>query len=90
MCITDTQFRYGSVSEIILTRNPKVIWEESRRHPEWQRMDSPTACASCTMPTADEANHSAASTLHSHHTDGHTTMAYTALAYHYAVKIHQI
>jgi len=33
-------------------------------------MDSPAA-----MPTADESNHSAATTLHPHHTDGHMTMA---------------
>ena len=38
---------------INITRNPEVIWEE-------QRMDSPAACASCTMLTADESNHSAA------------------------------
>ena len=43
---------------------PKVIWEEPRRHPSWQRMDSPAACASCAVPTADESNHSAAGTLH--------------------------
>jgi len=47
--------------------------------PSWQRMDSPTACASCEMPIANESNHSA-STLHLDHTDGHTTMAYTMLA----------
>jgi len=32
-----------------------------------QKMDSPAACAiSCTVPTADESNHSATSTLHLH------------------------
>jgi len=46
-----------------LTRNPKVIRKQPRRHPSWQRMDSPAACA---MPTADESNHSAAGTLHQH------------------------
>jgi len=34
-----------------------------------QRMDSPASCASCTMPTTDKSNHSAAGTLHPHHTD---------------------
>jgi len=37
----------------------KVIWEELRRHSSRQWMDSPAACASCAMPTADESNHSA-------------------------------
>jgi len=48
----------------IITRNPKVIWEELHCHPSRQRMDSPAACA---MPTADEYNHSTDSTQHSHH-----------------------
>jgi len=38
------------------TRNPKVLWEEPQCHPSQQRMDSPTACSSCIMPTADEPN----------------------------------
>jgi len=59
---------------------PKVIWEELCRHPSRQKMDSPAVCASCAMPTADESSHSAAGMLHPHHTDGHTTMARTALA----------
>jgi len=50
-----------------------VIREELRRHPSWQRVDSPTACASCAMPTADEFNHSATGTSTPHrwtHDDG--------------------
>jgi len=50
--------------------SPKVIWKEPRRHPSRQKMNSPAACASCAMPTADESNHSAAryatSTPHGH------------------------
>jgi len=41
----------------------RVIWEELCRHPSQQRMDSPTACAGCATPTADESNHSAYTTL---------------------------
>ena len=48
---------------------PQVIWEEPRRLPPRQIMDSPAVCASCAMPTADESNHSAAGTLHPHNTD---------------------
>jgi len=47
-------------------KSSTVIWEEPRRHPSRQRMDSPAACASCAMPTADESNHSAADMLHLH------------------------
>ena len=65
---------------IIITRNPKVIWEEPRRHRSRHRIDSPAACASCALPTADEFNPSFAGTLYPRHTDGHTTTAYTALA----------
>ena len=36
--------------------------------PDAQGMDSPAACASCAMPTADEYNHSAAGTTHLHRT----------------------
>jgi len=36
-------------NKLILTRNPRVIWKEPRRHLSRQRMDSPAACA---MPTA--------------------------------------
>ena len=32
------------------------------RHPPRQKMNLPAACASCALPTADESNHSAAST----------------------------
>jgi len=67
-------------SEKLLTSPPKVIWEEPSRQPSWQKMDSPTTCANCTMPTADKSNHSATGTLHPHHTDGNTTMAYMVLA----------
>jgi len=42
------------------TRNPKVIWEQPRRHPSRQRMDSHAARSICAMPTADESSHSAA------------------------------
>jgi len=51
-----------SLPAIIITSPPKVIWEEPRRYPTRQRMDSPAACASCAMLmlTADESNHSAA------------------------------
>jgi len=35
--------------------------------PSRQRMDSPTVCASCAVPTAYESNHSAMGTLHPHH-----------------------
>jgi len=45
---------------------PKVIWEEPRRHLSRQRMDSPAACTSYTLPTANETNHSAAGMLHPH------------------------
>jgi len=45
---------------LIKTSPPKVIWEEPRRHPSRQKMDSPAAYASCAMPTADKFNHSAA------------------------------
>jgi len=34
------------------------------------------ACASCTLPTADESTYLAASMLHPHRTDGHMTTAY--------------
>jgi len=44
-------------------------------HPSWQRMDSPAACASFAVPTADESNHSVAGTLYPHHTDGHTSLS---------------
>ena len=46
--------------------SPKVIWEELRRHPSRQRMDSSAACASCAMATAYEYNHSVVGTLHPH------------------------
>jgi len=45
---------------VIAIRNPKVIWEEPHHHPSLQRMGSTTVCYTCTMPTADESNHSAA------------------------------
>jgi len=42
-------------------------FKRARCHPSWQRMHSPTSCATiCTMPSADESNHSAAGTLHPH------------------------
>jgi len=63
---------------ITATSPPKVAWKEPRRHPSRQRMDSPAAWTSCTMPTADESNHWAAGALHPHHTDGHMTTAYRA------------
>jgi len=69
---------------------PKVIWHSHVATPPRQRMDSHTACASCAMLTADESSHSAASTLHPHHTDGHTTTECTMLAQHRVIKIHQI
>jgi len=53
-------------------------------------MNSSTASASCAMPTEDESNYSANGTLHPHHTDRHTTMAYTAIAQRRAIKIHRI
>jgi len=57
----------------------KVIREHPCRHPSWQSMHLPAACATiCTMPTADESNQSAASMLHPHRTGGPTT-AYTML-----------
>jgi len=59
---------------------PKVIWEEPYHNSSQQRMNPPTVCASRAMPTADKSAHSAASTLHPHHTDRHTTTAYIALA----------
>ena len=31
------------------------------------KMDSPAACASCAIPSADEPNHSAAGATHPHH-----------------------
>jgi len=55
---------------ISITSSPKVIWEEPRSHPSWQRMDSPAACATIrAMPTHD--NHSAAGThcIHTAQTD---------------------
>jgi len=48
-----------SVTTAQETSPPKVIWEQPSRRPSWQRMDSPTACASKAMPTADKSNHSA-------------------------------
>jgi len=45
---------------------PKVIWEELRRHSSLQKMDSPTVCASCAVPTADKSNHLAEGTTHPH------------------------
>jgi len=36
------------------------------RHPSQHRMDLPTAGSSCTMPTADKSNHSAAGTPYRH------------------------
>jgi len=47
-------------------RNPKVIWEQPRRHPSQQRMDLPAASAN-PMPTVDKSNHSATGTLHPYH-----------------------
>jgi len=69
-------------------KSSPLIWEEPRRHPARQKMDSPAACASCAMPIAVESNHSAAGTLHPHHTDGQTTTTCTALAlaYRRAIK----
>ena len=52
---------WQSVKQVL----PEVTWEEPRRHPLRQRMDSPASCAtSCAMPTTDESNHSAAGTTH--------------------------
>ena len=52
------------------TSLPKVIWEQLRRHPSRQRMDSPAACVGCTVLTADESKslsrRYAASTLQCH------------------------
>jgi len=62
------------------TSPPQGHLGRPRHHPSWQRMDSPIACASCTMHTAYKSNHSATIMLHPHRTDGHTTMAYTMLA----------
>jgi len=55
-------------TELALTRNPEVIWEEPRRRPsrrEWTHLLR-VHDTSCAMPTADESNHSAAGTLHPH------------------------
>jgi len=43
-------------------------------------MDSPTACASCAVPTADESNHStsAAGMTHPHHSDSATALSLLA------------
>ena len=35
---------------LLITRNPKVIWEEPRRRPSRQRMVSPAACSSVQCP----------------------------------------
>jgi len=47
----------------------KLIWQEPGRHSSSQTMHAFTACASCAMHTADKFNHSAAGTLHPHHTE---------------------
>jgi len=65
--LTDCQWshnNYKLIIIIIITRNLKVIWEELYHHSSWQEMESPAACASCAVPTADEFSHSAAGTLH--------------------------
>jgi len=61
-----------------------VIWKETCRQPSRQRMDKPACATICAMPTVDEPNHSAAGTLHIHHTDGHNDGIYCT------IKIHQI
>jgi len=53
---------------LAIITSPLSHLERAMSPPLRQRMDSPTACASCAMPTADEFNH----TLYPHHTDGHT------------------
>jgi len=45
--------------------------------PIWHRMHSCTACASCTMPTADESHYSANGMLHSHHSSPLTHQSLT-------------
>jgi len=34
-----------------------VIWEEPRRHPSRQKMDSRVLAVQCSVLTADESNH---------------------------------
>jgi len=57
-----------------LSSSPPYIqfWEGLRRHPSRQRTDSPTAS---TMPIDDQSNHSAAGTLHPHHSTHFCTTA---------------
>jgi len=49
--VLSTYSEYDSVQN---KSSAKVIWEEPRRHPSWQRMDSSAAYASCAVATADE------------------------------------
>ena len=50
-----------------LNKSSPKSFEKSALLPSWQRMDWPALCAtSCTIPTADETNHSATGTLHPH------------------------
>ena len=57
----------GVALQMAYTSPPWVsFWEQRCRHPSQQKINSPTACASCSMPTADESNPSTASTLHPH------------------------
>jgi len=59
-------YNYANERLELLQVLPKLVWEEPHCHLSQQKMDSPTACAICAMPTADESNYSAASTLHPH------------------------
>jgi len=68
ICIHCWRKRVQQLKQVL----PKVILEEPHRQPSRERMDSPAACASCAMPTADESNHSAAGTLHPHRRTGWT------------------
>jgi len=83
--------RYGSAvhqlgsDEVRISKpnnnNNTVIWEEPRRHPSRQRMDSPTAGASCTMLTPDESNHLAVGTIRTHRSYSETwCLAYNVAA----------
>jgi len=59
-------------------------------HLSWQRMDSPAACASCAMPTTDESNYSAASTLYPHYIDRHTSLSKALELHGYQIHLTHI
>ena len=55
------QFQCNATTTTIMTSHLGRV----RRYPSWQRMESPTSCAtSCATPTADKSNHSVMGTPH--------------------------